>query len=333
MVVPFAAGGAFDVMGRILAVRMSELLGQQVVVENTTGAGGIVGTMRVMNAAPDGYTFLFGSVGTHAYNPTMYKNIRYNAATDFAPVTLFADQPMTLSARKDFPASTMPEFAAHLKANAAKLQYGSAGAGSTTHLACSLVNSTIGVNVTHVPYRGSAPASNDLIGGQIDYMCNNIGSATPLIKGGKVKAIANLSATRSPLMPELATAREQGLKDFEISTWNAIFLPKGTPAAIVKRLGESPTRRWTRRPSRPGCRTSASMASRRTDGRRSIWPGSWSTRSRGGPARSRMPGCRWIEPVRRRCAATPTSTSSAPPTAIRRWRSGPTSPGRRRSMN
>jgi tripartite-type tricarboxylate transporter receptor subunit TctC len=238
MVVPFAAGGAFDVMGRILAVRMSELLGQQVVVENTTGAGGIVGTMRVMNAAPDGYTFLFGSVGTHAYNPTMYKNIRYNAATDFAPVTLFADQPMTLSARKDFPANTMPEFAAHLKANAVKLQYGSAGAGSTTHLACSLVNSTIGVNVTHVPYRGSAPASNDLIGGQIDYMCNNIGSATPLIKGGKVKAIANLSGTRSPLMPELATAREQGLTDLEISTWNAIFLPKGTPAAIVKRLGD-----------------------------------------------------------------------------------------------
>jgi tripartite-type tricarboxylate transporter receptor subunit TctC len=217
---------------------MSELLGQQVVVENTTGAGGIVGTMRVMNAAPDGTTFLFGSVGTHAYNPTMYKNIRYNAATDFAPVTLFADQPMTLSARKDFPASTVQEFAAYLKANAAKLQYGSAGAGSTTHLACSLVNSTIGVNITHVPYRGSAPASNDLIGGQIDYMCNNIGSAVPLIRGGKVKAIANLSGTRSPLMPELATAQEQGLKDFEISTWNAMFLPKGTPDAIVRKLAE-----------------------------------------------------------------------------------------------
>jgi len=238
MVVPFAAGGAFDVMGRILAVRMSEILGQQVVVENTTGAGGVVGTVRVMNATPDGYTLLFGSVGTHGYNPTIYKKQRYDAVKDFAPVTLFADQPMTLSARKDFPASNIPEFVAYLKANAAKLQYGSAGAGSTTHLACSLVNAAIGVNVTHVPYRGSAPASNDLIGGQIDYMCNNIGSAVPLIKGEKVKAIATLSRDRSPLMPDLKTAHEQGLTNFDVTTWNAMFLPKGTPAAIVKRLAE-----------------------------------------------------------------------------------------------
>ena len=239
MVVPFAAGGAFDVMARILAVRMTEILGQQVLVENTTGAGGVVGTVRVMNAAPDGYTLLFGSVGTHGYNPTIYKKSRYDAAKDFAPVTLFADQPMTLSARKDFPASNIPEFIAHLKANAAKLQYGSAGAGSTTHLACSLVNAAIGVNITHVPYRGSAPASNDLISGQIDYMCNNIGSAVPLIKGEKVKAIATLSRDRSPLMPDLKTAHEQGLTNFDVTTWNAMFLPKGTPAAIVKRLAEA----------------------------------------------------------------------------------------------
>ena len=254
--------------------------------------------MRVINAAPDGYTFLFGSVGTHAYNQTMYKNIRYNAATDFAPVTLFADQPMTLSARKDFPASTMPEFAAHLKANAAKLQYGSAGAGSTTHLACSLVNSTIGVNITHVPYRGSAPASNDLIGGQIDYMCNNIGSATPLINGGKVKAIANLSSDRSPLMPELATAQEQGLKDFDITTWNAIFLPKGTPAAIVKQArrrhergdghaghqGQDAGHRRRRRRARP----QVAGVSGQVRGRRD--------RALGRPDQGRL-GCRWIEPV------------------------------------
>src|SRR5258705_1488656 len=160
MVVPYAAGGTFDVMGRIIAVRMSEILGQQVVIENTTGAGGIIGVNRVVNAAPDGYTILLGSTGTHAYNQTIYKKRRYDAIKDFTPVTLFSEQPMVLVTRKDLPASTIPEFAALLKANGAKMQFGSAGAGSTTHLGCSLLNATIGVNVTHVPYRGSAPAAD-----------------------------------------------------------------------------------------------------------------------------------------------------------------------------
>src|SRR3954451_834291 len=137
MVVPFAAGGTFDVMGRIIAARMSEILGQQVVVENTTGAGGIIGGPRVINAAPDGYTILLGSTGTHAYNQTIYKKRRYDAVNDFAPVTLFSEQPMVLETRKDLSANTFPEFVALLKANAGKMQYGSAGAGSTTHLACS----------------------------------------------------------------------------------------------------------------------------------------------------------------------------------------------------
>jgi tripartite-type tricarboxylate transporter receptor subunit TctC len=238
MIVPFAAGGTFDVMGRIIAVRMSELLGQQVVVENTTGAGGIIGVTRVVNAAPDGYTILLGSTGTHAYNQTIYKKRRYDAVSDFTPVTLFSEQPMVLEARKDLPANTIPEFAALLKANGAKMQFGSAGAGSTTHLACSLLNSTIGVNVTHVPYRGSAPAANDLIGGQIDYLCGNLGAAAPLITGKQVKAIAVLSKGRSPLMPELASAHEQGLTGMDVTTWTAIFLPKGTPKAIVDKLNE-----------------------------------------------------------------------------------------------
>ncbi len=193
MVVPFAAGGTFDVMGRIIARAHERAPGPAGVVENTTGAGGIIGVTRVMNAAPDGYTILLGSTGTHAYNQTIYKKRRYDAVNDFTPVTLFSEQPMVLEARKDLPASTIPEFAALLKANGAKMQYGSAGAGSTTHLACSLLNATIGVNVTHVPYRGSAPASNDLIGGQIDYLCGNLGAAAPLIIGKQVKAIAVLS--------------------------------------------------------------------------------------------------------------------------------------------
>jgi tripartite-type tricarboxylate transporter receptor subunit TctC len=238
MIVPFAAGGTFDVMGRIIAVRMSEILGQQVVVENTTGAGGIIGVTRVVNAAPDGYTILLGSTGTHAYNQTIYKKRRYDAVSDFTPVTLFSEQPMVLEARKDLPANTIPEFAALLKANGAKMQFGSAGAGSTTHLACSLLNSTIGVNVTHVPYRGSAPAANDLIGGQIDYLCGNLGAAAPLITGKQVKAIAVLSKGRSPLMPELASAHEQGLTGMDVTTWTAIFLPKGAPKAIVDKLND-----------------------------------------------------------------------------------------------
>src|SRR6476620_10749157 len=164
MVVPYAAGGTFDVVGRIMAVRMGELLGQTVIVENTTGAGGIVGVHRVINAKPDGYTILLGTVGTHAYNQTIYKKRRYDAVNDFAPVALFSEQPMVLEVRKDLPANTFAEFAALLKQNGAKMQYGSAGAGSTTHLACSLLNARLGVNVTHVPYRGSAPAMNDLLG-------------------------------------------------------------------------------------------------------------------------------------------------------------------------
>ena len=238
MIVPFAAGGTFDVMGRIIAVRMGELLKQPVVVENITGAGGIIGVNRVVTAAPDGYTILLGSTGTHAYNQTIYKKRRYDAVGDFTPVTLFSEQPMVLEARKDLPASTIPEFAALLKANGAKMQYGSAGAGSTTHLACALLNATIGANITHVPYRGSAPATNDLIGGQIDYLCGNLGAAAPFIAGKQVKAIAVLSRNRSPLMPDLPTAHEQGLTDMDVTTWTAIFLPKRAPRAIVDKLAE-----------------------------------------------------------------------------------------------
>ena len=239
MVVPFAAGGTFDVMGRIIAARMSEILGQQVVVENTTGAGGIIGVNRVINAPADGYTVLLGTVGTHAYNQWIYKKRRYDAINDFTPVTLFSEQPMVLEARKDLAANTIPEFVTLLKTSGGKMQFGSAGAGTTTHLACALLNSVIGVNVTHVPYRGSAPAANDLIGGQIDYLCGNLGAAAPLITGKQVKALAVLSRNRTPLMPELASADEQGLTGVDVTTWTAIFLPKGAPRPIVDKLKDT----------------------------------------------------------------------------------------------
>lgn len=238
MVVPFAAGGAFDVVGRIVAVRMGELLGQPVIVENTTGAAGIIGVNRVIAAKPDGYTLLLGTTGTHAYNQTIYKKRRYDAINDFTPVALFSEQPMVLEARKDLAAGTLAEFIALLKTSGTKMQYGSAGAGSTTHLACALVNARVGVNITHVPYRGGGPAANDLIGGQIDYMCGNLGTAVGRIAGKQVKAIALLSRERSPLMPQLATAHEQGLTDYDVTTWMAFFLPKDAPRAIVDRLNE-----------------------------------------------------------------------------------------------
>ena len=236
MIVPYAAGGTFDVLGRILASRMSELLGQPVIVENTSGAGGIIGASRVIAARPDGYTLLLGTVGSHAYNQTIYKKRRYDAITDFTPVTLFSEQPMELEVRKDLPVNTLAEFIALVKQTGARMQYGSAGTGTTTHLACSLLNARIGVDVTHVPYRGAAPAANDLIGGQIDYLCGNLSGAAPLIAGKQVKAIAMLSRERSPLMPELATALEQGIADLDVTTWTAFFLPKGAPEAIVDRL-------------------------------------------------------------------------------------------------
>jgi tripartite-type tricarboxylate transporter receptor subunit TctC len=238
LVVPFAAGGAFDTVARILGTRMGELLGQPVIVENPSGGGGIVGTRRVITSEPDGYTLLFGTTGTHAYNQTIYKTRRYDALGDFTPVTLFSEQPMVLMTRKDLPAGNLQEFAALLKQQGARMQYGSAGVGSTTHLGCSLLNVKLGATVVHVPYRGAGPAANDLVGGQIDYLCANLGGAAPLIIGKQVKALAVLSPTRSPIMPELPTAHEQGVADYDVTTWTAIFLPKGAPKAIVDKLNK-----------------------------------------------------------------------------------------------
>ena len=239
MVVPYAAGGGFDTIARIIGARMGELLGQTVIVENVTGAGGIIGVQRVIHAKPDGYTVLLGSVGTHAYNQSIYRKHRYDAVSDFTPVTLFSDQPMVLEGRKDLPANNLTEFIALVKQNGTKMQYGSAGVGSTTHLACALLNARIGVEVTHVPYRGGGPVANDLIGGRIDYMCGNMGSSAVRVAAKQSKPLALLSRERTPLMPELATAQEQGIDDYDVVTWTAFFLPKGAPKDIVVKLNEA----------------------------------------------------------------------------------------------
>jgi len=236
MVIPFAAGGALDILGRILGPGLSDGLGRPIVIENVGGAGGMTGASRVAKAAPDGYQFVLGGASTHAVNQTLYKNPLYNAATDFAPVALIIEQPLLLIVRKDFPASNLAEFITYAKANQAKMQYGSGGAGSTPHLACALLNATVGVSITHVPYRGTGPATQDLIAGRIDYLCPLGATAIPQILSDQVKAIAILSKERSPLLPDLASAHEQGLADFDASTWNAAFLPKGTPASIVQKL-------------------------------------------------------------------------------------------------
>jgi tripartite-type tricarboxylate transporter receptor subunit TctC len=236
MVVPFAAGGPTDVLARVVADRTGQLLGQQIAVENVGGAGGMTGVQRVAQAPPDGYTIALGTVGTHAQNQTLYKRPLYNAATDFTPVALLAQVPLVLIARKDLPASNLQEFIAYLKANQDKMSYGSAGAGSATHLGCALLNAAIGVTIQHVPYRGTGPAMQDLAAGRIDYLCEIVTTALPQIQGGTVKPIAMLSLQRSPVLPNLPTANESGLPNFEAYTWNALFLPKDAPDAIVKKL-------------------------------------------------------------------------------------------------
>jgi tripartite-type tricarboxylate transporter receptor subunit TctC len=239
MVVPFAAGGPMDTIGRIVAARLAEVLGQTIVVENVGGAGGMTGTARVAKATPDGYQFVLGNIGTHAQNQTLYQHPLYNAATDFAPVALIAETPLVLIARRDLPADDLPAFIAYAKANQARMQFGSGGAGSATHIACALLNSAIGVGTTHIPYRGGAPAIQDLIAGRIDYLCIDTPIAIAQIEAHAVKPIAILTRARSPSLPALATAQEQGLADFEASNWCALFLPKGTPEAIVRRLHDA----------------------------------------------------------------------------------------------
>jgi tripartite-type tricarboxylate transporter receptor subunit TctC len=235
MIIPFAAGGPTDLLGRVIAQRMGEILGQTIIVENVGGAGGMTGGKKVADAKPDGYTFLLGTVGTQAQGQTLYAHPLYNAVTDFTPVGLIADVPIVLIARKDLPANNLKEFVAYAKENQAKMQFGSAGAGSATHLGCVVLNTAMGTNIVHVPYKGTGPAMQDLIAGRIDFLCEIISTAKPQIDGGKVKAIAIMTKTRSPVEPNVPTSLEQGL-DVQAYTWNALFLPKGAPEAIVKKL-------------------------------------------------------------------------------------------------
>jgi tripartite-type tricarboxylate transporter receptor subunit TctC len=239
LIVPFAAGGGVDVSARIQAQRMSELLGQAIVVENMGGAGGMSGAQRVARADPDGYMMLIGNSGTQAYSQSLYKKPLYNAVTDFTPVGLVSESPRILIARKDLPAANLQEFITYVKANQSKMQFGSAGVGSGTHLPCVLLNTAMGVNVTHVPYRGEGPVQQDLIAGRIDYMCSTIQTGAAMAKQGTVKGLAVMAPKRAAVIPDLPTTGEQGLPGVEASVWNAFFLPPGTPEPIVRKLNKA----------------------------------------------------------------------------------------------
>jgi tripartite-type tricarboxylate transporter receptor subunit TctC len=236
MVVPFAPGGASDFVARVMQQKFGEILGQQIVIENVGGAGGMTGTARVAKSPPDGYTVLLSGSAVLAQNPNFHKKSSYDPIRDFDHVALFSDSARVLIARKDLPPNDFKEFIAYAKANHSKLQYGSPGAGSGGHTCAILLDRTMGVKITHVPYRGAGPAMQDMLGGRLDYMLEQISTATPQIKAHAVKAYATLGQDRGPGLEDLPTADELGFKGLDCGAWASLSLPKGAPKPIIDRL-------------------------------------------------------------------------------------------------
>jgi tripartite-type tricarboxylate transporter receptor subunit TctC len=236
IIVPFAAGGPTDVIARIVADNMSKTLGQTMLIENVVGAGGTTGSTRAMRAAPDGYTIEMGHMGTHAASVALYPNLAYKPDSDFEPIGMAAGTPILILARKDFAPKDLKEFIAYVKANETKLNAAHAGVGSVSHVTGLFLNHLLGVKPTLIPYQGTGPAMNALVGGQIDYMTDQIVNAVPQVKGGTIKAYAVGTPDRNPSLPDLPTSKEAGMPDFEASAWNALFAPKGTPKPILDKL-------------------------------------------------------------------------------------------------
>ena len=239
MVVPFAAGGPTDIVARIVAENMSKTLGQQIVIENVAGAGGTTGITRASQAKPDGYTIMMGHMGTHGAAPALYPNLKYDPTKDFEPVGMAAGTPILIVAKKNFPAKDLKEMVTYLKANADKVNQAHAGVGAVSHMTCILFNSQIGVKPTAVPYSGTGPALNDLVSGQVDYMCDQIVNLVSQIKAGTIKALAIAMPERSPALPDVPTTKEAGMPEYEVTAWNAVFAPKGTPKEIVTALSSA----------------------------------------------------------------------------------------------
>ena len=241
-VVPYPAGGPLDTVARLLSQKVSEAVMQPVVVDNKPGAGGNIGADIVAKSPPDGYTILMGAVATHAINPTLYASIPYDPVRDFTPITQVASTPNVLVVNPAVPANDVKAFIAHAKANPGKLNFGSGSTGSAGHLAGELFNAQAGVKMTHVPYKGAAPAMQDLLGGRIELMFDNLASSLAQVKAGKVRALAVTTAKRSSLAPELPTIAESGLPEFDISTWFGVFAPAGVPRDVADRLHAEFTR-------------------------------------------------------------------------------------------
>jgi tripartite-type tricarboxylate transporter receptor subunit TctC len=240
IIVPFAAGGPTDIVARIVAEYYSKTLGQQFIVENVAGAGGTTGITRAAQAKPDGYTIAMGHMGTHGAAPALYPNLKYDPTKDFEPIGMAAGTPILIVARKDFPAANLKEFIARAKDTGTRLSQAHAGVGSVSFTTCTLFTSLIGVKHHRVvAYRGTGPALNDLVGGQVDYMCDQIVNLTEQIKGGAIKAYAIATDERSPALPDVPTTTEAGLPEYKVSAWNALFAPKGTPKEIVTKLNET----------------------------------------------------------------------------------------------
>jgi tripartite-type tricarboxylate transporter receptor subunit TctC len=235
MIVPYAAGGPTDTVARVLAQAMTKPLGQTVVVENRPSAGGILGAQVVKNAKPDGYTILIHHIGMSVI-PTLYRNPGFNSLTDFEPVGLVNEVPMTIIGKPTLPAKDLKELLAYIKANKDKVTYANAGIGAASHLCGMLFMSAIQVDVLTVPYKGTGPAMNDLIGGQVDFMCDQTTSTTGQIKGGKVRAYGLTSDKRVSSLPDLPTLQEQGLKGADVAIWHGLYAPKGTPKPVIDKL-------------------------------------------------------------------------------------------------
>jgi tripartite-type tricarboxylate transporter receptor subunit TctC len=239
MVVPYPAGGPSDVVARIVADGMSKVLGKNIIIENIGGAGGTIGTARVAEATPDGYTLLGASMGSHVSAPALYHNLKYDSTKDFEPIGLTLHAPAAIVARKDFPANNFKEFVAYLKKNGDKVKQAHGGIGSSSHMACLLFTSHLGLKPTLVAYRGTGPALNDVIGGHVDFFCEQVVSVKGAVKGGMVKAFAVSGDSRSPALPNVPSAKEVGDPDFQINIWSAIFAPKGTPKPILAKLSDA----------------------------------------------------------------------------------------------
>ncbi len=239
VIVPFAAGGPTDALARVLTARMSEVLGQPMVIENLGGAGGTIGVNKAAKATPDGYTVLFTHMGTLAVNIALYKTLPYDSQKDLEPVGLGGTNPMVLVVKKDLPAKNFQEFLAYVKANQKKAQYGMAGIGAASHLGGLMLNSMMKVDVLEIPYKGTGPALNDLVSGQFDYMVDQAVNVLPQIQGGNIRALGVSTLKRLPQLPDVPTIDEAGLKDYEVTIWNGFFAPKGTSKEIVAKLNQA----------------------------------------------------------------------------------------------